>query len=278
MQQQNIKEYKLIRDELLQLKDCITTYIGFVIGGSGAAFLGIAAILKTSPGDNLIGILSYLLSYVISLVCFILFYKFNSHNRYAGYCKLLTQERLVFPTATKRESQFISWELCMDAIRKSSHYKRFLQKYGKDVAIPEVEGNIVVRIKKLRYKGNILKKSCKGFGFIISTLFGKSETRSWRFPLYVVNVFFSLNLIFDTIGTYYILKYPVEFIPMNYLLSFVFAFLILHIFIWIKKFAKLFDFVAGELTVDAYCWKFLPIRYMFIKNQNKRIKYHLILF
>lgn len=41
MQKQNIREYELARKELFDIRNCITTYVGFVIGGSGVAFMGI---------------------------------------------------------------------------------------------------------------------------------------------------------------------------------------------------------------------------------------------
>ena len=89
MQYQNKIEYELVREELLKLKECITSYMGFVIGGSGVAFFGIAAVSKNPGSHEILGFSCILLSVIVSLVLYILFYKFNSHNRFAGYCKLL---------------------------------------------------------------------------------------------------------------------------------------------------------------------------------------------
>ncbi|MFZ3136769.1 MAG: hypothetical protein WA126_05180 [Thermodesulfovibrionales bacterium] len=38
----NVEEYKLIRKEMINLKDCITKYIGYVFAGSGAMIYGLA--------------------------------------------------------------------------------------------------------------------------------------------------------------------------------------------------------------------------------------------
>ena len=33
MQSENVKEYELVRAEMITVKDCITKYIGFVLAG-----------------------------------------------------------------------------------------------------------------------------------------------------------------------------------------------------------------------------------------------------
>jgi hypothetical protein len=43
MQAQNVEEYKEIRKELTDLKNCVTTYTGFALGGSATASWGLAA-------------------------------------------------------------------------------------------------------------------------------------------------------------------------------------------------------------------------------------------
>ena len=40
MQKQNLSEYDFVRRELAALRNCITTYMGFVMGGSGVVYFG----------------------------------------------------------------------------------------------------------------------------------------------------------------------------------------------------------------------------------------------
>jgi hypothetical protein len=93
MQAQNVTEYLEIRKEIADLKDCITTYVGFVLAGSATAVWGLAG--RTSDSENghiAMALASIFLSFVSIFVLFLLSYKFTSHNRYVGYSKLLTHE------------------------------------------------------------------------------------------------------------------------------------------------------------------------------------------
>ena len=94
MEKQNIEEYTLIRTEMQNLKDCMITFIGYVLGGSGIISLGIIALPKSKASYDAYAVLCIIISLLISLVFLILLYKFNSHNRFVGYCKLLNQEIL----------------------------------------------------------------------------------------------------------------------------------------------------------------------------------------
>ena len=43
----NLKEYDTLRTELEKLRDCLTSYVGYALGGSGAALFGLAAAVAT---------------------------------------------------------------------------------------------------------------------------------------------------------------------------------------------------------------------------------------
>ena len=93
MQRENIKEYELVRHEMLTVKDCITKYISFVLGGVGATVVLLARSGDRSHFSSLeISIMSFSLCIIIDFIMLVLIYKFKSHNRFAGYCKLLTHE------------------------------------------------------------------------------------------------------------------------------------------------------------------------------------------
>ena len=92
MQSQNLSEYILVRKELQEVKNCITQYMGFVLGGSSLSFIGVWFSRRNGEDFLAPAYISLSLSIIVVLVLVILFYKFNSHNRFAGYRKLLIQE------------------------------------------------------------------------------------------------------------------------------------------------------------------------------------------
>lgn len=275
MQSQNLKEYEFIRDEMLRIKECITTYIGFVIGGSGVAFLGLANISNNIEQHTLISFTSFLLSFTVTLVLSILFYKFNSYNRLAGYCKLLNQEKLVYKENAVIDEQFMSWEICMDLLRESKSDKNILLKKSKNITILGLNSKVNEIIIKVFSEKFFLTKMTLGFWLFFKTLIGKDKTKSWHFPLYVVSVFFSLNSIFLGIG-FYISLYssPSEINRAQEII--VIGVVIFQILVWSLYFMKLYEIMEGNSTIEAYCCKFLPIRYEYIKQQNKDIEYQLI--
>ena len=79
MQKQNIREYELMRNELISIKTCITSYMRYVLGGSGAVLFGMSAI-KTTNNPFFLSYAPAGASVILLLVLLVLFYKFNSHN------------------------------------------------------------------------------------------------------------------------------------------------------------------------------------------------------
>lgn len=90
MQKENVEEYKLIRQEMLSLKNCITNYVGMALAGTGAAVAAYAILPNGKTSTLALSALS--LALIITLILNVLIYKFHSHNRYAAYCRLLEQE------------------------------------------------------------------------------------------------------------------------------------------------------------------------------------------
>lgn len=44
---ENVKEYELIRQKMITLKECITKYIGFILGGTGLAVYGMVTMSRS---------------------------------------------------------------------------------------------------------------------------------------------------------------------------------------------------------------------------------------
>lgn len=298
MQKQNIREYEIVRSELVNIRNCITNYIGFLIGGSGFAFIGLVFVVNYSQEKLLAQVgIPLVLSTLITMTQMILFYKFLSHNRYAGYCKLLNHE-LHEPFAEEapldNDVDIILWEACMDTLRKSDFDESLLEKAlgSKVVKLCEEEDNEdedVLRNKKLFVKmiDDISKKNApvdKGiwrhlYGFkYLRAIFGSNKADSWPFPALVNAIFILLTPLFLITAVYFLIaKMPQEdgqFVWQKvYLLCLVATILVCvyHFIMWVIFAGKLFTLLQGRNTVDHFCWRFLPFRAQLL-NSSKRIR------
>ena len=99
------KEYQILKNEVVGIKDCITKYVGYIIGSNGIAFLIFSSIKNNSNTDStqsthLINISDIIQPDIVLVaeiiiilsIYYIINYKFASHNRYVGYLQLLSQE------------------------------------------------------------------------------------------------------------------------------------------------------------------------------------------
>lgn len=292
MNSHNQIEYEMIRKEMTNLKDCITTYIGFVIGGSGVVFLTIATANKIMSKEDIVAsydthaLALFLFSLIINLVLAILFYKFNSHNRYAGYCKLLNQEEVFFQNNNnnKEESPYhiVAWESCMDALRDTDLENNFVKGLIEEIEIEPFD-NETIRDCFLSLSGPTPSidrdKEKGGYKVLIEALRGQIKTRSWQFPMFVTIIFLVLNLIFFVGGFYYLTTYFSTYPGNSFRTTFVFAssvmILCCNSLMWKGFLGKLHNLMIGSSTVESFCWKFLPIRHRYIKQKYPDCQYKL---
>ena len=274
---------------LQNLKNCITNYLGFVLGGSGVAFVS----FYWFNTNNLIysevtAFISLIVSVILSLVLSIIFYKFNSHNRYAGYCKLLNQERIELPNIETSnlikdvEYDLVSWEICVNRLRYSDFedepFKNLYHNYKITDVITHEQREKISNYSGKK-KGIDKYRFWKGTKLIVELILGRVNTKSWQFPLFVTGIFTTLTIIYLVISinlyaNVYILDYKTPQIFLSNIAYF-FLFSIL-IRVWITYIGKLHSLMEGSSTVDAYCWKFLPIRYGFLKYKFPGIRYSII--
>lgn len=273
MQSQNIHEYESIREELLNIKNCMTTYMSFILGGSGIAFFGLGAISNENYHLLILSYTPFTMSIIITLVLLILFYKFNSHNRLAGYSKLLNHER--YSSTKGNISDLISWEICMDRLRRADISNDFLadictsmKTEGIDqIKLQEIVKNISGKrspVDNGRYK--------KGLNIFINAVLGRIQTKSWAFPIYVTLVFFPLSMIFFLSGIYFtfcVFKFgEYNILTKSFLGIAALAMIAYNFRIWQVFFGKLYSLLDGGGTVDAYCFKYLPIRAKFLNDNG----------
>jgi hypothetical protein len=290
----NKDEYQIIRGEMQRLKNCITTYMGWVLGGFGLSVISTYAVRDSLFEDGVVdnaapvAVALLLLAITISMVLYVIFYKFNSHNWYAGYCKLLNQEqfwRVDGANLSVVDIDVMSWETCVGILRDSNGRKNPF----KDVIIELVNAN-VISSEEAEGRKSVLgsEKSAgwealsEGLRLIFLGRCKESTPSSWQFPLYVVRVFLTLCAIYLVLSLYAIIPAFLVLICgvanlSDFCLCLAYAVLLSVIaFIWIRFVVKLHKVMVGSSSVDAYCWRFLPIRFKFIQRKAPGICYSLI--
>lgn len=280
MQQQNLHEYEFIRKEMKELKTCITTYTGFVLGGSIVALLGSSLILKEGKSNIIINIYFFIASIIVSIVLKILFYKFNSHNRHSGYCKLLNQEDISYSgTAT----QLFSWEICLAKLRE------FDEKYNKKDSDPQpnsitfkqqLEENIELvkdnelctdydkKIKQIYTRESGLYRALYGFKLVLETYINIAKVRSWAFPLYITAAFLTINIFLISMGYFKPIdlqntEWTNSYFTLNMALG---VTLFVQTIMWYHLLKRLYDLTMGIRTIESYCLKFLPFRCRYVNS------------
>ncbi len=266
MQSENVEEYKLVRAEMITVKDCITKYIGFVLGGSSAAVYGIALMGKNSDNQLLMMPVCFAISIIIHFVLLVLFYKFHSHNRFAGYCKLLNHERYnpPLPQSTK-EFSFFAWEVSVDKLRYWDTHQELLNE-KKDIKITNMDIEKLKSFLKQMHE-NRRENFVKGFGILWSAILGKGEFRSWAFPPLVVAMFFILSFGFFITGCIFFIKL-IPSISIANLIIILLAFGGAQGWLWYRYLGKLHALMEGSTTIDAFFWKFMPVRASFLNSHD----------
>jgi hypothetical protein len=268
MQAQNVTEYLEIRKEIADLKDCITTYVGFVLAGSATAVWGLAG--RTSDSENghiAMALASIFLSFVSIFVLFLLSYKFTSHNRYVGYSKLLTHEE--FKLASLMPDNLFLWEVCMDKVRDCHYQSDLLSQFCEDVQ----SWTFGVHNLKERVQDQ-LDESRKYFRWLRGALLligAGDKGGSWKFPVYVARIFVAVNVILALFESYFLWAAP-NFYRLR-LLALSLSFVL--VISWMFFFSKLYEQMSGVERVESFCWRFAPIRAKFLRELDHHFEYHL---
>jgi hypothetical protein len=289
MRPENIKEYELLRNEMVTVKECITKYLGYVLGGSGLSVYGMVTLVQGNLKPFFIALMSFAFAIIMSFVLLILFYKFSSHNRFAGYCKLLNHEdynppdsqhntgQQGNPTHPNSQMSAFSWEIALERLRASDMNPATLTELVKCLRLGGVDPNQLTYLLGL-YSGRHPQKDhgkfLKGLWILLKALFGKIQTRSWGFPPIVTSVFaiicggFFLAGMIAIISTFSLdetaLGIHLWLRIIVYIMGFVTT---LSLFwLWYRFIGKLYCLMEGTSTVDGFFWRFLPIRAAFLNQ------------
>jgi hypothetical protein len=246
--------------------------MGFVILGSGSAFWYLGSKAFEKQTDFSTGVIAMLISILSTLILFLLSYKFTSHNRYAGYSKLLTHER--YDTGSLIGKNFFCWEICIDIVRGWAFDRpRLMADLAALGDCVRPINNLEEKVQALfpggdakkdkwnRLRGCFLMLSCTG-----------EKSGSWRFPLYIARVFAAINITLVYFGVYpffAVSGHRYQRIGLALLFCVV-------IILWMQFLSKLYKQMLGSETVEAFCWKFVPIRARLIRELNNNGSYFLV--
>jgi hypothetical protein len=240
----------------------------------------------SAPGTRYgeVSFVCFAFSLMMSFVLLVLFYKFNSHNRFAGYCKLLNQEILDVPPASN-DVCLLSWELCVERLRMSdcspptARGSRSSAKIGGFTK--EKMGVLADLLGQISGKGAPVdrNKFLKGSKILIRAIFGHIETRSWGFPPIIVAMFFLIVSGFLAGGIWAFFKEDPSWSvaaffrdlstwpTSNSLCVFGVFVLVSQAFLWWRFSGKLHSLMEGSATVDSFFWRFVPVRAEFLNGQ-----------
>ena len=269
------------------IKDCITNYMGFTVGGTAAAIGALLAVDPLKVSHELLCIGALVLASIATLLLCILIYKFNSHNRYAGYCKLLSHERYALDKDSEGKiadwksdwTALHAWEVCMDRLRESD---RDITVLLYPPALKNVKGLISDELeKKLKKLDRIdgldkLGHFSGGVSLILKSPFSAAEgAESWLFPVYVVTVFAAITAVFLSYALYLICDGYAGYLVTwaNAANSILIACLLMA---WKRVFLAVSVIMKGRGTVDSFCWRFIPIRYRLLEDCGALKEYTLV--
>ena len=275
MKSENVKEYELVRQEMITVKECMTKYIGFVLGGSGvAAYIIVGAVGQSAAKMFETAFICLVLSIIMTFVMLILCYKFFSHNRFAGYCKLLNHETYE-TTSDVLDRSFFAWEICVERLRASDMDPEVLLKLVRDVKLDDINMtklDFVLAKYVGRNPDKDRYKFWKGLRILLLAIIGKIGTRSWGFPPMVVSLFFFIVFGFLLGGLYSVKE--IHNMPNTILLDrniiYVLAAAVLlgQLLLWWRFIGKLYSLMEGSATVDGFFVRFLPVRASFLNKYD----------
>jgi hypothetical protein len=272
MQEQNLREYEGLRTELITLKNCITTYVGFVAAGSATAFWALAAIKTEGDGQKIaIGLASILLAITSTFVLLVLTYKFRSHNRYVGYSKLLTHERY----QTKVATSIVGWEICVDRLRSTDFSAAGLIEYCRKTGL--ARGSLRELPSRIRQFCGPQPRADR-HAMVLGLLFLLGQRRqpsmSWHFPVYVARIFAAINAAFLFFAAYFVVVHPAN---IRWGWIGIAATLVLALAcLWLVFVKNLYRLMFGSETVKAYCWRFVVIRHCLLAELDPAVEYSLV--
>ncbi|HLP51137.1 MAG TPA: hypothetical protein VK154_09665 [Chitinophagales bacterium] len=300
MLEKNMDEYKQIRVEMESVRACLRQYISYSLGGAGIIYLSVNNYVPMNKAADRIDLaLVYMFSAaLISAFFHLSLYKFNSLNRYSGYCKLISLETSIEETVQTEGKEgiegsypvkkgdkeswpkyFVFWEVCVAKLYNAFYPNEITNKHYNSLQF-KFEGtkgfDKIAKLKEMfeQYK---LERPTSDDGALKSGLklltprfinFIKHEpVKSWKYPLYTAGIFYIIILFFFCLAVLSLLqsRKNIEF-SLNFNSAITAKFFVLFtltlIVIWIlfRSLYEIHSLMRGSKTASAYCWKFIIFR------------------
>ena len=294
----SIKEYELLKKDLTDMKQYINTYLGYIIGSNGVLMVIASIFFKGNPNETLI---MFGLFYVSLITLFLLYniirYKFNSHNKLAGFVRLISQENDYSKYNGNNDNSHIkinepngiilSWEYIMarweTSIEQSkcpkNKFKRlkFDFDFNNDDTYKKTNYEAIKEhfLCDLIFKNNRKKKFWRNILSLKrnSRKYAKYHFDSWKYPRNVFNSFFTIYLFISVVivllisnaeinNCVNVFNYSFELSPEILYLVWFFPSILFLLYFRID----LYRVLQKDKSSDYYCWSFLPFR---VKQLNQ---------
>lgn len=295
MLKRNVKEYESIRQEIQATRTLATTFLSISMGGSGISYVALNGWFNMSD-DLTIATFSFLVSAIICGFYYLALYSYQSHNRFAGYSKLINQEidhKRINDEKThpnyELPNDIMTWEICVSKWQNAVDKQVWdgeLDRYWRQVLIYDssnIQLPLLHRIFELYnfHKPRADRRShIKGIWMLLSGPFKKHRYQSWKFPLYSSYVYYMLLFFYWHVGFSHFIEHLSTF---NYQrVSFVniwesmgVALLIISTLImtW-RSFSTIHKLMEGSKTVNAFCWMLLQHRIRILNKFNIQPAYY----
>ena len=305
MENGNLREYEAVRKELADVKACATQYIGFVLGGSGLALFGFGLLAKESVSSFALIYSPMALSIMVTLILFILYYKFNSHNRFAAYCFVLSVERWIANDQNVENS--IIWEPCIgklvDIDSHPDDIKIAFEKLAENIKTPEIRQALDEFVTRRR-RGTMAQWGL-GLRLLVQFLLGRhvvlkpkgvvteATPGSWIYPLWVTMPFVVVTGLFGIVPIYVganilvehwdairhlepirspggALIFPHE---IGAVAAACLGTVLFHWRLWKHLLHKLYQLIQGDASVPSYARRFQVIRGDLLAGYGIKVEY-----
>ncbi|MEQ6123125.1 hypothetical protein AAON49_02855 [Pseudotenacibaculum sp. MALMAid0570] len=283
----NTKEYEIITASMEAIRHRLTTHLSFTIGGSGIFYFAMNILGKPNSNELAFPLICIFAATLISSFFYLALYKFNSMNRYAGYCKLINIEigsnKIKKADTDKKIKQIITWEICMGKLANTKIEIEFPIGFWKKAKYNGIEMAILKNnFEKYKIHNPKIDYGArkKGLLMLLRGINKKDNSKTWKYPLYSSYVYYFLIFIFVSLSISGVISFFIQLsAPMTYMqyseLTLISVLLLTILFVLQKSLSEMYKLMIGSKTVSAYCWKFLPYRIQILNNFGIRPTYYI---
>jgi len=293
----SIEEYKLLKVDIIEIKQCITRYVGYIIGSNGVAFLIFGYLKRGETGSMAFSDTTVLIiqCFIITSLYYVLVYKFKSHNRYVGYTQLLSNEALHYSIEQRDEEisftesldvnsgsdpinmesisySIFTWDSLMNFWNSRTSPKsypkgyydkldfRFILPKGRSYSdVGEFDGKnpIQLFIENILWRVNFQSQGST------RKLYAKFKSKSWNYPFHLL----ILSIIPVIVAVIFILM-------GNDQIGFKVIVLVILLACWVYNIMATLAVLNGQHTIDYMSWAFLSFRVKMLNNYGVRPFYY----